>query len=109
MKLQLLFSVAFSLFFLSALNAQEIEYKGSFYEVKASSILLEGYDVTKSLTTYDQRAIHNAYEAKADEFRAIRRSERAKNKAQAKLERQFEKEVNKAEREAEGEKRFVIF
>jgi regulator of protease activity HflC (stomatin/prohibitin superfamily) len=109
MKQHLLLTVAFSLFFFVALNAQEIEYKGNAYEVKGNSILLNGYNVTESLTLDDQRNIRNQYQERAKEFRAKKKAEKAEEKAIAKAEREQEKAQEKAEKQAQGKKKFVIF
>ncbi|MFB9051758.1 hypothetical protein ACFFVB_01590 [Formosa undariae] len=106
---QLLLTFAFSLFLISALNAQEIEYKNNAYEVKGSSILLNGYDVTESITLDDQRAIFEAYAVKAEEFRIEKRRIRIQNKAIAKAYRKELRAEEKAERTSNNQKRFVIF
>ncbi|MHA7942706.1 hypothetical protein ACJOV8_006505 [Formosa sp. 3Alg 14/1] len=106
---QLLLTLMFSLFLISALNAQEIEYKNNVYEVKGSSILLHGYDVTESITLDDQRAIFEAYAIRAEEYRKEKRNKRIQNKAIAKAYRKELRAQEKAERMSNNEKRFVIF
>ncbi|WP_066222134.1 hypothetical protein [Formosa haliotis] len=109
MKQPLLLLFTFLFLLIAPLNAQEIEHKGNIYEVKGSSILLDGYDVTESLTIDDQREIRHKYEAREDEFRAIEKQKRKEEKAEEKEERKAIKEEKKAERKANKNKRFLIF
>ncbi|WP_299777672.1 hypothetical protein [uncultured Formosa sp.] len=109
MKQKLLFTVAFSLFFIIAINAQKIEYKGNVYEVKGNSILLRGYNVTESLTLDDQRNIRNKYEANEKAFREAKKKNKTKDKAEAKAARKQSKKEKKAKNEAKEKKKFLIF
>ncbi|QDO93456.1 hypothetical protein FNB79_05510 [Formosa sediminum] len=109
MKLHLLLTAVLSWFCFAALNAQEVEYKGVAYEVKGSSILLNGYTVTETLTLDDQRNIRNAYEARSKEFRAQKKAEKDKEKAIAKAERKADKARKKAEKDTQGKKKFGLF
>ncbi|MDW5290630.1 hypothetical protein [Formosa sp. PL04] len=109
MKQQLLLTFTFSICFISALNAQEIEHEGNIYEIKGSSIILDGYDVTESLTLDDQHEIRYEHSEKMEEFRINKKSKKTQNKAVAKAERRQLKEEEKAERKAKGEKKFLIF
>ncbi|WP_159022424.1 hypothetical protein [Formosa sp. L2A11] len=105
MKQQLLLTVAFSLFFIVAINAQKIEYKGNVYEVKGNSILLKGYNVTESLTLDDQRNIRNEYKAKEKAFREADKNNKAKEKA----ERKQSKKERKATNVDKEKKKYLIF
>ncbi|CDF80973.1 hypothetical protein BN863_32610 [Formosa agariphila KMM 3901] len=109
MKKPLLLAFAMSLCALTALNAQEIEYNNNVYEVKGTSILLNGYDITESLTLDDQKAIFREHEAKAGEFREMKRNERIQNRAIAKAYRKELKEEERAKRMTNNEKKYVFF
>lgn len=109
MKQQLLLAFTFTMCFTLFLNAQEVEHEGHIYKIKGTSIILDGYDVTETLTLDDQREIRNEHAEKEKELRAHKKNKKAKDKAIAKAKRKQLKKEEKAKRKAKGEKKFLIF
>ena len=105
--------VAIFLFLGLVLNAQaqEVSYNGTTYKVKGKAILLDGTDVTTTLSTEEQTGIletlnkQTALDKERKEAeKAIKKAEKEQNKAE-KEQRKAEKELKKAEKELKAKEK----